>query len=130
MAISKDWLDKAYEGKSPEELLNAPVDAIQGVSEGDAKLLKEAFNIKTIKDFASCKFIVWAQELANLKNMVDKAYESKSLTEIADAPVDAIQGVSAGDAEKLKSAFNVKTVKDLADLKFVKWAQDIVSQAK
>ncbi|HPO48805.1 MAG TPA: hypothetical protein PLO89_00625 [Spirochaetota bacterium] len=62
--------------------------------------------------------------------MVDKAYESKSLTEIADAPVDAIQGVSAGDAEKLKSAFNVKTVKDLADLKFVKWAQDIVSQAK
>jgi len=60
---------------------------------------------------------------------VDKAYETMSLKEIADAPVDALQGVSKGDAEKLKEAFNVKTVRDFANLKYVKWAQAIVTLA-
>ncbi len=41
-------LDKAYEEKSLSELVDAPVDALSGVSEGDAKLLQEAFNIKTV----------------------------------------------------------------------------------
>ena len=37
-------VDKAFEGKSLRELANAPVSALQGVSENDAKLLLEAFN--------------------------------------------------------------------------------------
>ena len=43
-------LDKAWENKTLAEVLKAPVDALAGVSEGDAKLLKEAFNIKTVQD--------------------------------------------------------------------------------
>ncbi|MCC5814219.1 MAG: hypothetical protein JJT78_05635 [Leptospira sp.] len=65
----------------------------------------------------------------NINKAVVKEYEKKSLKEIANAPVDALQGVSAGDAELLKKAFNVKTVKDLAKLKYVKWAQSIVALA-
>ncbi len=65
----------------------------------------------------------------NINKAVDKAYETKSLKEIADAPVDALEGVSAGDAQKLKEAFNVKTVRDLAKLKYVIWAQAIVALA-
>ena len=61
---------------------------------------------------------------------LDKAYEGKSFKELADAPVDALQGVSAGDAEKLKAAFNVKTVRDLANLKYVRWAQAITTLAE
>ena len=61
--------------------------------------------------------------------MVVKAWQDKSWQEIADAPVDALKGVSAGDAEKLDAAFNVETVRDLATLKFVEWAQGIVQQA-
>ena len=41
-------VDKAYAGKSLNELLDAPVDALKGVSESDVALLKQAFNIKTI----------------------------------------------------------------------------------
>ena len=37
----------------------------------------------------------------NINKAVDKAFESKSLKEIADAPLDALEGVSAGDAELL-----------------------------
>jgi hypothetical protein len=65
----------------------------------------------------------------NINKVVDKQYESKSFKEIADSPVDALQGVSSGDAELLKKAFNVKTVKDLANLKYFRWAQAIVSLA-
>lgn len=65
----------------------------------------------------------------NINKALDKAYETKPLKEIADAPVAALQGVSDGDAEKLKAAFNVKTIRDLAELKYVKWAQGIVALA-
>lgn len=48
-----------------------------------------------------------------LSKALDKAYESKSLTEILDAPVSALSGVSDSDAEHLKAAFNITTVRDL-----------------
>lgn len=63
----------------------------------------------------------------NLNKALDKAYEGKSLKELADAPVDALAGVSENDAKLLLEAFNVKTVRDLANLKYVKWAQAIVT---
>lgn len=66
----------------------------------------------------------------NINKGVDKAYEAKTFREIADSPVDALQGVSEGDAKLLQEAFNVKTVRDLAELKFVKWAQAIVTAAE
>jgi hypothetical protein len=61
----------------------------------------------------------------NINKFVDKAYEKLTFKEIAKSPVDAIQGVSKGDAELLLKAFNVKTVADFAKLKYVKWAQAI-----
>ncbi len=44
---------------------------------------------------------------------------------MADAPVTAIEGLSEGDAEKLQQAFNIKTVRDLAESKFVRVAQAV-----
>lgn len=66
----------------------------------------------------------------NINKAVDKAFEGKSFKELADAPVSALSGVSDADAEKLKAAFNVKTIGDLAKLKYVKWAQAIVTLAE
>lgn len=65
--------------------------------------------------------------MANIDKFLDKAYEQKDFAELADAPVDALQGVSEGDAQKLQEAFNIKTVRDLAESKYVKWAQAIVN---
>jgi hypothetical protein len=59
-------LDKAYEGKSLKEIAAAPVAAIEGVSENDGKLLKEAFGIETIADLGTNKFFLAAQALAEL----------------------------------------------------------------
>jgi hypothetical protein len=65
--------------------------------------------------------------MADISQFVDKDYEQKEFSELVEAPVDAIQGVSKGDAEKLQQAFNVKTVRDLAENKFVRIAQAIVT---
>ncbi len=66
----------------------------------------------------------------NINNAVDKAFEGKSLKEIANAPVDALQGLSEKDAKALKEALGISTVADLANNKFVKWAQAIVALAE
>ncbi len=65
----------------------------------------------------------------NINKAVDKSYEDKSFKVLADSPVAALQGVSEGDAKLLMDAFNVKTIRDLANLKYVKWAQAIVTLA-
>jgi hypothetical protein len=61
----------------------------------------------------------------NINKIVDKAYEDKTFKELVNAPVDAISGISENDAKLLSEAFNVRTVSNLADLKYVKWAQAI-----
>ena len=59
---------KEYEDKSFKELVGAPVSALQGVSENDAKLLQEAFNVKTIGDLANLKYVKWAKAIATLSD--------------------------------------------------------------
>ena len=65
----------------------------------------------------------------NINTCVDKAYENKSFKELADASIDALQGVCAKDAELLKEAFNITTIREFANLKFVKRATAIVTLA-
>lgn len=59
-------LDKAYEGNSLEELLDAPVAALAGVSDGDAEHLAAAFGIRTVRDLGTSKYFVLAQALVAL----------------------------------------------------------------
>ncbi|MDQ3577803.1 MAG: hypothetical protein M3443_09440 [Actinomycetota bacterium] len=69
MAVSVDLakqLDKAYEGLSVAELLDAPVAALAGVSEGDAEKLTAAFGIKTVRDLGTNKYFTLAAALVGL----------------------------------------------------------------
>jgi hypothetical protein len=59
-------LDKEFEGKNLSELIKAPVSALAGVSEGDAKLLKEAFKINTVGDLGRNKYFRTATALVDL----------------------------------------------------------------
>jgi hypothetical protein len=65
----------------------------------------------------------------NMNKCVDRAYEDQSFEELADAPIHALQGVHVKDAELLKEAFNITTIRELANLKFVKWATAIATLA-
>lgn len=65
----------------------------------------------------------------NLSKCVSKAYEGKSLHELADAPIDALEGINESDAELIRKALHVSTIRELANLKFVKWATAIATLA-
>ena len=71
MAVSVDLaksLDKAYEEKSLKEILDASPAALAGVTDQDAELLQQAFNIKTVRQLGSNKFFAVAQALVALEN--------------------------------------------------------------
>ncbi len=59
-------LDKEWEDKTLAEILKAPISALQGVSEGDAEALKQAFGVTTVGDLGKNKFFRTAQALALL----------------------------------------------------------------
>ncbi len=67
--------------------------------------------------------------MADLSAFLDKAFEDKSFDELADAPVDALSGISKGDAEALTQALGIKTVRQLAEHKVILVAQAIVGLA-
>lgn len=69
MAVSVNldaFLDKTYENSTLADILAAPVSALAGVSDGDAELLKNAFNISTVGDLGKNKYFRAAQLLAEL----------------------------------------------------------------
>jgi hypothetical protein len=69
MPVSADLfkvLDKAYEEKNLAQLVDAPVSALAGVTEADAKLLQEAFSIKTVGDLGRNKFFRTAAAIVTL----------------------------------------------------------------
>jgi hypothetical protein len=59
---------------------------------------------------------------ANLDTALDKDWESKSLNEILKAPVSALAGVTDADGDRLREAFNIKTVADLGRNKYFRSA--------
>lgn len=61
----------------------------------------------------------------NINTVVDSAFADQSFRDICNAPISAMKGVSAKDAKALQQAFNINTIGELADLKFVKWATAI-----
>jgi hypothetical protein len=71
MSVSVDLdkaLDKAYEGSSLKEILDASPAALAGVSDKDAELLAQAFSIKTVRQLGANKFFGVASALVALEN--------------------------------------------------------------
>lgn len=68
--------------------------------------------------------------MADISQFFDKAYEQQEFSQLADAPVDALQGLSESDAQALKDALGIDTVRELADNKFVHTALDVVTLAR
>lgn len=69
MAVSVNLdkaLDKAFENLTLQEVLDAPVSALAGVSDGDAEHLASAFGIKTVRDLGTNKYFAIASALVAL----------------------------------------------------------------
>ncbi|MEU6715825.1 hypothetical protein ACFOY2_52430 [Nonomuraea purpurea] len=59
-------LDKAYESTPLEQLPDAPVAGLAGVSEADAEALAKAFGVKTIGDLGRNKYFRAAAAIVDL----------------------------------------------------------------
>lgn len=64
----------------------------------------------------------------NLDHALDKEHETKSLKEILELPVSALEGLTT-KADETLADLGVKTIADLADFKYAAWAQAIVTLA-
>lgn len=65
----------------------------------------------------------------NIDTIVDPQYQGLGLRSLADAPVEALRGVGARESKALAAAFNVHSVRDLAQLDCVRWAVAIATLA-
>ena len=139
-AIMKD-----DEGKHFTDLVTAEVSTMQGIGPKATEVAAE-LKLNTIEDLAHYKYFKWARAIAtlaetevegdrpdgsmmNINKMVDKIYERKSLKEIVEAPVAALQGVSDA-AGSLLAELHVHTVGDLAAFKYCRYAEAIVQAAQ
>jgi hypothetical protein len=66
----------------------------------------------------------------NIDTALCTSFKGKSLRELADAPVTSLQGISDKAAEALKHAFNVETIRQLANLECINLARAIVALAE
>jgi hypothetical protein len=139
-------VDKAHEGKSFKELSKLPPGALQGLKEGKADALLAKLGVKSVGDLAAFKHFRTARAIhvlakreqddgrpvgaqSNVNRAVDKAWERKSLREIAAAPPSALQGLTPADDETLR-ALGVKSVGDLGKWKYALWAEGIAALAQ
>lgn len=135
---------KADEGKHFTEIASSKISILQGIGPKSEHLLT-AMNITTVTDLASYKYFLIARSIValaetetdfrpsgstmNIDKAVDKAYESKKLSEIVESPVEALEGLSE-NAGRILTELGVKTVRDLANLKYCRWAEGVVTAAK
>jgi hypothetical protein len=61
----------------------------------------------------------------SIRGAVDRNYEDRTLSQLAKSPVDALEGLTPRHARLLEEAFGVKTLEDLARLRYVEIARAI-----
>jgi predicted RecB family nuclease len=66
-----------------------------------------------------------AEEVGFIAKFFDKPYETKSILELAKAPVAAISGISKEDAINLKKTLGIETVEDLIKNRYVQLARGL-----
>ncbi|GID28517.1 hypothetical protein [Paractinoplanes brasiliensis] len=66
----------------------------------------------------------------NLDALLDEPFRDLPLTELVNAPVAALSGVSDEEAEGLRLAFGINTIADLAANPFIRAATAIARMAE
>lgn len=66
----------------------------------------------------------------SIRGAVDRQFEDKTLSELAKSPVHALEGLTPRHARLLEEGFGVKTLEDLAKLKYFEIAKAICLLAK
>ncbi|MBA8823858.1 hypothetical protein FHX42_001187 [Saccharopolyspora lacisalsi] len=60
--------------------------------------------------------------MGDIAGKLDKSYESMGLSDLAETPVAALQGVSDTDVQHLTDAFGIHTIWGLGTNSYCRWA--------
>jgi hypothetical protein len=96
-----------YRGRSPAQLLEAPVTALKGIADCAAQRLEAEFAIRTVRDLAVHKHAGWARA------MVQLASTGLAARAIAASPVHEVRDISERQTRLLAEEFGIETVNDL-----------------
>ena len=134
---TSEALMKADEGRHFVAIIKYDVTTLQGIGPAASKVL-DALGIQSIEQLAKYKYFLLARAIKtlaetetkssgrpagsvmNIDKAVDKDWEAKTLTEMCDAPTEALEGITKDACELLESLGGCKTIGDLADLKYCK----------
>ncbi len=81
-------VDKAYHGKSFRDLAAAPVSALHGVTDADAKALNAAFGVSTISELADLNAVKWAVAISILAEREPPSPVEQAAEELLDDAVE------------------------------------------
>eukprot|EP00931_Biecheleriopsis_adriatica_P054942 TRINITY_DN32389_c0_g1_i1.p1 TRINITY_DN32389_c0_g1~~TRINITY_DN32389_c0_g1_i1.p1 ORF type:complete len:180 (+),score=44.76 TRINITY_DN32389_c0_g1_i1:48-542(+) len=134
-----------FEEKSLADVSRSPVTALQGIGQQAAEAL-EKLQLRTVKDLADWKYYLIAKSISglapfeekggrpsdslmNINKAIDKEHEVSSLADMVKLPPSALQGLAPWTDEVLAS-LHVRTIGDLGEWKFARWAESIVQLAE
>jgi len=138
-------LMKADESRHFTDIAKDSISAIQGIGP-HAKEVLDTLGLHTVHDLGTYKFFLMARALKtlsetetkdgrakgsvmNVDKALDKEFESKTFKQIVESPIHAMEGLTEKADAKLKE-LGVKTIGDLADWKYARWAEAICEMAK
>jgi hypothetical protein len=139
----KSLVDEAWQSKSFGDIASAPLGALGGLTQQQGKRIMDALEVKSIAEFAQCRYVLWAQAIAHLAKfervdafnpslavVLDEKWEKKNLRTIAKASPAVFAGLSEKDAAILFETLGVRSVEDFAAHRVVMAAQVIAHLAR
>jgi nucleotidyltransferase/DNA polymerase involved in DNA repair len=138
-------LMKKDEGKHLIDITESDILTLQGIGDFHAGVL-EHLGVRTVGELAKYKYFLIARgiktlsevetkdgrltgSVMNIDNCIVKAAETTSFADMVASPVHILEGLTT-KTEELFATFGVKTVGDLAEFKYCRWAEAIVELAK
>jgi len=139
-------LVEAHQGTPLRNVVNLPVTVLRAISEEQAKVLSENFEVKTVRDLANWKFYQIANSmlalaeveekngrqdtsLQNINDAVDKQFEKSAITTIMEQKAEVLQGVGKFLQQQMSKKIGITTMKELANFKPAKYAAALVALA-
>lgn len=146
-------LMKDSEGRAFSDVVSDDVSVIEGIGP-NARSVMDALGIRTVEDLGTYKYFLLSRSIAtlaeaekggnegsdgrgrpdgsamNIDGAVDKPYRDKTFVEIAESPVAALYGLSEEKGALMRETLGVRTVGDLAKLKYCRWAEAMLLLSK
>lgn len=110
-------LTSSYRDATVQDVLQAPLTALNGVSAESAEALQLAFKIDTVQSLGKNILFRFAQAMAVMGSVKNDAVHSdwggRPLRDVLDEPPTIVKYISEDQAGALKSALGINTIKEM-----------------